>query len=334
MVNGVNITFYYYELIIIALLIVATIAVDAIEKQRSTPLSKWMHSLPLILFIGLVLVHIALLFFPQVTAPLNGFSVKIYFYALVIISGAILAAVLSTLEAKRRGLNPDFIWDMLPWLLIGGIIGARLWHVLTPSSSILVDGKNPYFINPIQIFNVRQGGLGIPGGIMAGALAMWLYARKKKLVFATWLDIVAPGVALAQGIGRWGNFFNQEIYGLPTTMTVFPLAVNIGGSYYLATFFYEFVWNLLNMCLLLWLPRKLGDKMKPGDNFLVYVLFYSIGRFLLEFIRFEYSPILGQNINQIIMAILAVASIVLLILHHVKKKGSSTGSDDPAVETK
>jgi phosphatidylglycerol---prolipoprotein diacylglyceryl transferase len=273
----------------------------------------------------------------MITIEQNGiviFGLKIYFYALIIITGAILAAWLATKEAKRRGLDPDMVWDVMPWLLIAGIIGARIWHVLTPSASILVDGKNPYFINPIQILNFRQGGLGIPGGIMAGALALWIYARKKKVNFTTWLDIVAPGVALAQGIGRWGNFFNKEIYGLPTKITQFPISVNINGQYYLATFFYEFVWNLLNMCLLLWLPRKLGEKMKPGDNFLVYVLFYAVGRFVLEFIRFEDSPILGININQLVMAVLGIASICLLVWRHIKKKEVNKELDEEPLENK
>jgi len=257
------------------------------------------------------------------------FGLKIYFYALVIITGAILGAYLASREAKRRGFNPDMVWDVLPWLLIAGIIGARIWHIFTPSSSILIDGKNPYFIRPIEMLNFRQGGLGIPGGVMAGVLALWIYARKKKTSFITWLDILIPGVALAQAIGRWGNFFNQEIYGLPSTL---PWAIYIDPAHRLAgfenfstyhpTFFYEFLWNLMNMGLLLLLPRKLGDKLKPGDNFLVYLIVYPVGRFLLEFIRLEYSPIAGININQTVMAIIAVVSAAFLVARHLKKKDS------------
>ncbi len=330
--NGINITIYYYEIVVTILLILSFLAIEYFEKQREKPFDQKIHNLPIFIFAGLIVAHIVLHFLPQVSTSINSFSIEIYYYALIIISGAILAAVLAAKESKRRGLDPDMIWDMLPWILIAGIVGARLWHVFTPSESILIDGKNPYFINPLQIINIRQGGLGIPGGIIAGAVALWFYSRKKNLNFFTWVDIVVPGVALAQGIGRWGNFFNQEIYGLPTTMTVFPLAVNIGGSYYLATFFYEFVWNVLNMCLLLWLPRKLGDKMKPGDNFLVYLIVYGIGRFFLEFIRFEYSPILGQNSNQIVMAVVVIVSISLLIWRHMKKKDTNKEPVEETVE--
>ncbi len=260
------------------------------------------------------------------------FGLKIYFYALVIISGALLGAFLASKEAKRRGYNPETIWDVLPWILIAGIIGARLWHVFTPSSSILINGVNPYFIHPLEAFNFRQGGLGIPGGVIAGVLALFLYTRKKKLNFATWLDVLAPGLALAQGIGRWGNFFNQELYGLKTNVTWFPFAVKINGEYYLAAFFYEFVWNLLNMLLLLWLPRKLGDKMKPGDNFLVYMIVYGIGRFLLEFIRIEYSPIAGININQAFMGVIIIVSTAALVVRHIKKKDPDVVTTEETVQ--
>ena len=143
----------------------------------------------------------------------NGFTIfgiKIYFYALIIITGAILGAILAARVAKKRGLDPEIVWDIVPWVLIAGIIGARLWHVLTPDSTMLIDGKNPYFLRPLEIFNIRNGGLGTPGGVMAGAVALWIYCRKKGISFARWLDILAPGLVLAQAIGRWGNFVNQE----------------------------------------------------------------------------------------------------------------------------
>lgn len=265
---------------------------------------------------------------------INGFTIfgiKIYFYALLIITGALLAAVLASKEAKRRGFDGDIIWDVLPWVLIAGIIGARLWHVFTPPASMLVDGRNPYFIHPLEVFNIRNGGLGIPGAVIAGVFALWLYCRKKKLSFASWLDIIAPGLALAQAIGRWGNFFNQEVYGLPSTL---PWAIYIDPAHrlpqyasfetYHPTFLYECIWNLLNMVVLLWLGRKFADKLKNGDIFLIYLIIYPVGRFLLEFIRIEYSPIAGINFNQTLMAVIAVAATVILIIRHLKKKGAET----------
>jgi phosphatidylglycerol:prolipoprotein diacylglycerol transferase len=268
----------------------------------------------------------------------NGFTIfgiKIYFYALVIILGALLGAVLASREAKRRGLDPDLIWDVLPWLLIAGIIGARVWHIFTPPASMLIDGKNPYFIHPLDMLNIRNGGLGIPGAVMAGALALWLYTKKKKLSFPMWLDIIAPGLALAQGIGRWGNFFNQEVYGLPSNL---PWAIFIDSAHrlpgyeniarYQPTFLYEFLWNIMNMLVLLWLGRKFADKLKTGDIFLVYLIIYPVGRFFLEFIRIEYSPIAGININQTLMAVIAVCSTAFLIFRHWKKKPAEPVEDE------
>lgn len=258
------------------------------------------------------------------------FGLKIAYYALLMCLGAFLAAIIASNEANRRHCDTDVIWEILPWCLIAGLIGARLWHVLTPSASSLVDGKNPYFLEPLKIFNVRQGGLGISGAVIGGLVAAWIYTRIKKLKLATWLDICAPGVALAQAIGRWGNFFNQEIYGLPTSATKFPFAIYIDPAhrlsghllqaYYLPVFFYESIWNLVNLAILLWLPRKLGDRMKPGDNFLVYLLVYSTGRFFLEFIRLEYSPVAGININQTFMAVVGIVSLTALLLRHRKNK--------------
>jgi phosphatidylglycerol:prolipoprotein diacylglycerol transferase len=261
---------------------------------------------------------------------INGFNIfglKIYFYALIIIAGALLGAYLASREAKRRGFSPDMVWDVLPWLLMAGIIGARLWHVFTPPASMLIDGKNPYFIYPLDILKFRNGGLGIPGGVMAGVLALWLYAKKKKIAFSTWLDILGPGLALAQAIGRWGNYFNQEVYGLPSKL---PWAIFIDPAHrlpgfesierYHPTFFYEFLWSLMNMAILLWVARKFSDKLKSGDIFLLYMIIYPVGRFLLEFIRIEYSPIAGININQTVMALIAIGSLVALIMRHTKRK--------------
>ena len=134
---------------------------------------------------------------------------KIYFYGIIIMLGVLAAVQVSVKEAKRRGLDSEIVWDMIPWLLIMGIIGARLWHVLTPSKSMGV-GPEYYFAHPIEILNTRQGGLGIPGGVIGGVIALIIYTRKKKLSFLTWADIVAPGLALAQAIGRWGNFLTRN----------------------------------------------------------------------------------------------------------------------------
>jgi len=250
-------------------------------------------------------------------------SLFIHFYGVIIMFGAVLAAWLATVEAKRRGYNPEIVWDVMPWLLILGIVGARIWHILTPPASMVEMGITTqyYLTHPLDAINIRAGGLGIPGAVMGGALALWLYTRKKKLSFASWVDIIAPGLALAQAIGRWGNFINQELYGAPTDLpwAIFieparRLPEFIDVAYYHPMFFYEFLWNLLNMAVLLILGRKLKDKLFRGDIFLIYLVIYPVGRFFLEFIRLDPSNVGGMNANQTIMAIIAISSIVLLVL--------------------
>ena len=139
----------------------------------------------------------------------------------------------------------------------------------------------------------------------------------------TWLDILAPGLALGQAIGRWGNFFNQELYGAPTNL---PWAIYIdpqhrlpgfeNQAYYHPTFLYESLWDLGNMALLLWLSRRFKDRLKTGDIFLVYLIVYAFGRFMLEFLRLDSSQLGGINANQTFMVVVLVVSSVFLVWRH------------------
>lgn len=277
----------------------------------------------------------------------DGFMIgnfEIKFYGIIIMFGALLAAWLSAREAKRRGIDPENIWDMLPWLLIAGIIGARLWHIFTPSASLVALGIDTkyYLTHPLDAINIRAGGLGIPGAVMGGAFALWIYARKKKISFATWTDIIAPGLALAQAVGRWGNFLNQELYGSPSNL---PWAIFIRPenrlpeykdiAYYHPMFLYESIWNLLNMAFLLFLGRKYKEKLFNGDIFLVYLIIYPIGRFMLEFIRLDPSNVGGINANQTLMAVIALLAISGLISKHTFLKNrfsNQTGVEVAAKE--
>lgn len=259
---------------------------------------------------------------------------KIYFYGIIIMIGVLAAVWISSKEAQRRGLDSEIVWDMVPWLLILGIVGARLWHVLTPSQSMGV-GVEYYLSHPLQILNTRQGGLGIPGAVIGGLIALVIYTKKKKLDFLTWTDIVAPGLALAQAIGRWGNFFNQELYGPPTNL---PWAVFIDEAHRLPgyeefssfhpMFLYESLWNLFNFFLLLSIGRKYKDKLLAGDLFLIYLVIYPLGRSLLEFIRIDPSLIGGVNANQVVMAAVAVFALATLFLRHRRQKPVEIQDDE------
>jgi phosphatidylglycerol:prolipoprotein diacylglycerol transferase len=239
--------------------------------------------------------------------------------------GALAAAYLAEREARRRGLDSEVVWDALLWLVIAGIVGARLWHVFTPPPSMVaVDFDTAYYLtHPLRILTIWDGGLGIPGAVIGGGLALYWYTRRKGLSFALWADIAAPALALGQAIGRWGNFVNQELYGLPTNL---PWAIYIDPqyrltqyldiSYYHPLFLYESLWNLGNMFFLLWLGRRYARRLLAGDLMLVYLITYPVGRFLLEFIRADAPQAFGINTNQTVMAIVAVAAAALLVLRH------------------
>lgn len=249
----------------------------------------------------------------------------IRFYGIILMLGALAAAWLAEREARRRGLNGELVWDGLVWVLIGGIIGARIWHILTPPPSMVEQGYTTgfYLTHPLDALAIWRGGLGIPGAIIGGFIALYWFSRRNKLYFPVWTDIAAPAVAMGQAIGRWGNFVNQEIYGAPTDL---PWAIHIDPQYrlpgyeHLATyhplFLYESLWNFANLALLLWLGRRHAERLKPGDLFLIYLIGYPVGRFLLEFLRLDASQVAGINANQTLMVVVALFSAGLLFWRH------------------
>lgn len=261
----------------------------------------------------------------------EGFNIgplTVHYYGVIIMLGALLATWLAGQQAKRRGHNPEVVLDMLPWLLVAGIIGARLWHIFTPSASLVAQGyPMRYFTHPVEMLTIWNGGLGIPGAVIGGVLALWIYVRRHKLSFAQWVDFIAPGLALAQAVGRWGNFVNQELYGAPSNL---PWAIFIepakrmpgfvDQAYYHPLFLYESIYNLLVMGFLFWLGRRFEGRLKDGDIFLTYLVAYPVGRFLLEFLRLDTSPVAGININQTFMAVTAVCAVIALVLRHRKAK--------------
>jgi phosphatidylglycerol---prolipoprotein diacylglyceryl transferase len=264
----------------------------------------------------------------DIPLPFLNTSFHIYFYGILIMLGVIAAAFLGQAEARRRGINPDYIWDALFWIVLAGIVGARIWHVFSPPPSMVAQGITTgwYLMHPLDMINIRNGGLGIPGAIIGGALALWLYCRNKKISFLNLTDSVIPGVALAQAIGRWGNFFNQELYGKPTNLPwkiYIDPAHRVPGyenyNYFTPLFLYESLWNLLNMAVLLWVARRFEKWLKPGDIFYMYMIMYSIGRFFLEFLRVDASQVGGLNFNQTFVVFVALGAGVFLFLNHHRR---------------
>jgi phosphatidylglycerol:prolipoprotein diacylglycerol transferase len=184
-----------------------------------------------------------------------------------------------------------------------------------------------YFQKPWTILEVWNGGLGIPGGLAGGVLALWIYTWRSKLYFPTWLDMAAPGIAIAQAIGRWGNFINNELYGQPTNL---PWGLYIPPTFRLQAyaqierfhpiFLYESILNLLAGLALLYIARRYARRLKPGDLFLIYLIMYPTVRFLIEFIRLDSSGLGNLNINQTLSAAVVLVSALALAVRHRRQR--------------
>ncbi|RSX52291.1 prolipoprotein diacylglyceryl transferase [Bifidobacterium callimiconis] len=251
----------------------------------------------------------------------------IHMYAICILIGICLAVWILTTRWRRYGGTFDQVLDTTLVAVPSGLIGARLYHcVTTPSAYFPPTG------NPINIIKVWEGGMAIFGGIMFGALAAFLWCRHKHYPFALLADALAPGLMVAQAVGRLGNWFNQELYGKPTTLP-WGLALNdadaIGktqvcydgqpcpvGTLFHPTFLYEMIWNLIGATLIVLIGHRLTGVLKAGQQFAMYLMWYGAGRTWIEMLRINYSTIiLGLRINvwtAILVFILGAALFTLL----------------------
>jgi phosphatidylglycerol:prolipoprotein diacylglycerol transferase len=248
-------------------------------------------------------------------------------YGIIIMGGAIAGAFLAQRIARRDGKNPEFIWDGLIWVILGGVVGARLWHILTPPPSMVQQGITTayYLTHPLDAIAIWRGGLGIPGAVIGGAFVLYLYTRKRGEDFLPWFDIAAPGLALGQAIGRWGNFVNQELYGAPTDL---PWAITIDPMHrlpgfgsqatYHPLFLYESLWSMTSAIFLIWVGKRFKKTLRPGDIALSYLILYPTGRFLLEFLRLDSSLVAGLNINQTLMLLVGLTSSAALAFRRRK----------------
>ena len=241
----------------------------------------------------------------------------VHWYGIIFAVAIILGTVLAGREAERRGEDPEKVWDGILVVVIFGLVGARLYHVIDQWNVLYKD-------NPVAVFYIWNGGLGIYGALAGGALGMALFARSAKVNLLRWMDIAAPSLILGQALGRWGNFINRELYGTPTNL---PWAVYIepqfrvpgyvGFSHFQPLFLYESIWNLLVFGALLYVNKRLRGKLLDGDIILLYLILYSVGRFFLESIKIgEVWTILGLRTAQIVAVVLIVLSSAILALRH------------------
>ncbi len=228
---------------------------------------------------------------------------------MLIVLGIALAFLLGAREEKRLGLPADTMIDITLVAVPCGILGSRLYFVAM---------EWPRFAgNLLSIFAIWEGGVAIYGAVIGGGLGVWFYCRKKKISFAKVVDMVAPGLLLAQAIGRWGNYFNMEAFGpaiQDARFQFFPLGVLIpeGGQWvwHMATFFYESLWNFTGFLSLMKLRKS---QTKDGNLFLWYLLLYGSGRFIIEQLRMDSLYLGGLRVSQYVSLILCgVAGITLL----------------------
>ncbi|QIL46664.1 prolipoprotein diacylglyceryl transferase [Vagococcus coleopterorum] len=242
------------------------------------------------------------------------FGLDVNWYGIIIVSGMLLAIILASKEAVRVGLKEDDVIDFMFWGLPLSIVGARLYYVA-------FEWKR-YADNPIEIFAIRNGGLAIYGGLLAGAIAMYIFTKKRGISFWQFLDIAVPGVIIAQAIGRWGNFMNQEAYGGEVSRSFLENLhlpsfiidnMQVNGVYHHPTFLYESLWNVLGFILLLILRRQ-KNFLKIGELTFIYVMWYSLGRFFIEGMRTDSLWLFDTiRVSQLLSVILFIIAAILLI---------------------
>lgn len=241
--------------------------------------------------------------------------ISIRWYAICIVSGLILAVYLSMKEAPRKKIDPDAIIDFILIAFPLAIVGARLYYVIFEWG---------YYSQHLgEIFAIWNGGIAIYGGLLTGALVLYLFSRRRLIEPIDFLDIAAPSVMIAQSIGRWGNFFNQEAYGTAVkSLNYLPSFIRdqmyIDGSYRQPTFLYESIWNLLGFLLILILRRK-PQFLRQGEITAFYLIWYGFGRMIIEGMRTDSLMFAGLRVSQWLSMILILVGFAIIIYQRRKK---------------
>jgi prolipoprotein diacylglyceryl transferase len=263
-------------------------------------------------------------------------------YALCIILGILVAIWLTTRRWRERGGNPDHVWDVSAWAIVLGIIGGRLYHVITDPELYFEKGRHP-----IDAFKIWDGGLGIWGAIALGAVGAWIGCRRRHIKLAVFADAAVPGVIFAQGIGRWGNWFNNELYGGPTSvpwkLQIHCLNIDVGYAqgchgpgtstvlgYFQPTFLYESIWDIAIGIGLLLIDRRL--RLGRGNVMALYVMGYTAGRSWIEALRTDHANhFLGLRLNDWTCLIVFLGGLAWFLTHggfHAQREQTPYYGDD------
>ncbi len=243
---------------------------------------------------------------------------QIRWYSIMLLIAFLVGMFFIFKEGKKLGIDKDFLFNLTFWTIIFSLIGARLYYILFNFSE--------YSSNLIEIFKIWHGGLAIHGGIIAGVITIIVYTKKYNVDIFKVLDIFAPALIIGQAIGRWGNFFNAEAHGAATTITILQKyhipnfiiqGMKINGVYYHPTFFYEFLWCLVGFIILLIFRRM--KNIKNGQTTALYLIWYGIGRFVIEISRTDSLMFSGFKVAQIVSIIFVITGVILFIVK--QKKG-------------
>jgi phosphatidylglycerol:prolipoprotein diacylglycerol transferase len=258
-----------------------------------------------------------------VAFSIGGFAIK--WYGVIIAVGFVLAFIYAIKSCKRFNVDDDKFIDCVIGGIVGGIVGARLYYVIFYTGSEFAD-------NPASIFNIRQGGLGIYGGLIGGLILGAIIAKWRKLSVPAVFDIASLGFLIGQAVGRWGNFVNQEAFGRQTDLPWRMVSENTdmvaqGGVH--PCFLYESLWCLIGFVLLHFFSRKL--RHYDGQTFLLYMLWYGAGRFWIEGLRTDslMTPYLTLRVSQVVAAASVIVSVILLIVF--RKRTVLTGCGAPYI---
>lgn len=246
------------------------------------------------------------------------FGRDIAWYGIILTCAMLIGLIVSTIRCKKVGITFDDLVELFIFVIPLAIIGARIGYVMVRPEYFPSDFTWEDFVN---IFAIWDGGLTIMTGVPFGVLGGWIWTKWRKVDFLHLADIIMPVILLSQGLGRWGNFMNQEIYGAPITnpsLQWFPMATYIArkGGWYQATFFYEMFLTILLFFVLIILLRHFCVK---GAGTCLYIFSYTLVRFILEFFRDDGTLYEVVNYNQIICAVIAVLSLALLIFLTIRK---------------